>query len=810
MKQHQALAGLLMGGTAVLLASQPVWAAATLVTAVRVEQTNNGVQVILETQDGERPQIFTVNRGNAFVADITNAQLRLPQGNNLRKEKPGPGIDLVTVSQLDANSVRIIVTGTNNAPAGELTNREGEAITFNFGPNANNRAANSPVPNTLPSLANSPSTQANPTSPNTTAQTPTAQLPANQTPLVPNPQITYDRAGDPAPSAGTVQPVSPAPPFLPRAVAPPVGDIAVSELDPSGSVIDIGTNERIPRLLLRDAPVREVLTLLGRAANVNVVFIGNQGASAPGQAQQSGGQGQPPAGTSLDGTISLDIENEPLQDVFNTVLRITGLQANRQNRTVFVGSNLPEAASNLVVRSLRLNQVPVASAANFLTAQGAETQLPIERVQIQTIGEGAAARTVEIREPDIKVLRAQRGNGPLILSGLSVLADQRLNSITLVGDPRKVEIASAFLSQLDARRRQVAVNVKIIDVNLNNTDTVGTSFSFGIGGSFFSIDQGAATVNTGGVRPPTADQTRGSQLSPPVINSPITGDGFLDAQPEAPFGRSTAAPESFGSPLLQSGVLPRPPFGTNVNPFQPGVNSIDQQGRLTYSLPTLFQFPTRFLSALRAQVVSGNAKILTDPTLVIQEGETARVNLGQEVIVNQTVQQQGTGDNATFTVQTQKDTVGLVLQVQVNRIDDNGFVTLNINPSVTLPGTTSEIGGGIGGTVTISLLSRRDLQTGQIRMRDGQTLILSGIIQDQDRTTINKVPILGDIPIIGALFRSTSRFNQRNEVIALVTPQIIDDSGSAPFGYRYRPSPEVQQMLQRGGFNPPANNNGSR
>lgn len=802
MKQHQALAGLLMGGTAVLLASQPVWAAATQVTAVRVEQTNNGVQVILETKDGERPQIFTVNRGNSFVADITNAQLRLPQGNNLRKEKPGPGIDLVTVSQLDGNSVRVIVTGTNNAPAGELTNREGEAITFNFSPTATNRAANSPTPNTLPSLAN-------PTPPNTTAQTPTSQLPANQTPLVPNPQITYDRVGDPAPAAGTVQPVSPAPPFLPRAVAPPVGDIAVSELDPSGSVIDIGTNERIPRLLLRDAPVREVLTLLGRAANVNVVFIGAQGASAPGQTQPGAGPGQQPAGTSLDGAISLDIENEPLQDVFNTVLRITGLQANRQGRTVFVGSNLPEAASNIVVRSLRLNQVPVASAANFLTAQGAETQLPIERVQIQTIGEGAAARTVEIREPDIKVLRAQRGTGPLILSGLSVLADQRLNSITLVGDPRKVEVASAFLSQLDARRRQVAVNVKIIDVNLDNTDIASTSFSFGIGGSFFSIDQGAATVNTGGITPPTAAQTRNSLVNPPVIANPLQSEigPFLDAQPDAPFSRSTASPQSFGSPLLPNGILPRPPFGTNNNPFQPGVNSIDQQGQLTYTLPGLFQFPTRFLSALRAQVISGNAKILTDPTLVIQEGETARVNLGQEVIVNQTVQQQGTGDNATFTVQTEKDTVGLVLQVQVNRIDDNGFVTLNLNPSVTLPGTTSQIGGGIGGTVTISLLSRRDLQTGQIRMRDGQTLILSGIIQDQDRTTINKVPILGDIPIIGALFRSTNRFNQRNEVIALVTPQIIDDSGNAPFGYRYRPSPEVQQMLQRGGFNPPANNN---
>ena len=808
MKQHQELAGLFMAGTAVLLASQPVWAAATQVTGVSLKPTNNGVQVVLETQDGERPQIFTVNRGNSFVADITNTQLRLPEGKSFTQANPGPGIVSLAVTQLDANSIRVTVTGKSSPPSGQITSREAQAISFNFTGNGGNTAAvPAPAPLSLPSTppAEAAAAAQTPAPPN-----PIAQLPTNQTPLVPNPQITYDRVGEPAPAAGTVQPVSPAPPFLPRAVAPPVGDIAVSEVDPTASAIDLGTGERIPRLLLRDAPVREVVTLLARAANLNVVFVGGNQAATGQQGQaQPGGQGQ---GTSpsLDGTISLDIENEPLQDVFNTVLRITGLQANRNGRTIFVGSNLPEAASNIVVRSLRLNQVSSTDAANFLTAQGAETQLPITRVQIQTIGEGAAARTVETREPDIKVLRAQRGNGPLILSGLSILADSRLNSITLVGDPRKVEIASAFLTQLDARRRQVAINVKILDVNLNNNSDARASFSFGVGGSFFTFDNGTALVNFGGINPPNATTVRGSTFSPPVTTTPLPGDSlepFLDAQSNAPFSRSTGFPAQTTDPTFPFGVLPRAPFGTTVNPLQPGVNSIDQTGQITYSLPQLFQFPTRFLSLLQAQIISNNAKILTDPTLVIQEGETARLSLGQDVITNQTVQQNGTGQNATFTVTTEKGTVGLTLQLQVNRIDDNGFVTLNVNPSVTVPGDTSILNGGVGGSVTISLLSRRDLVSGQIRLRDGQTLILSGIIQDQDRTTVSKVPILGDIPIIGALFRNTNRTNQRNEVIALVTPQILDDSANSPFGYRYRPGPEVQQMLRRGGFNPPPNNN---
>ena len=356
-----------------------------------------------------------------------------------------------------------------------------------------------------------------------------------------------------------------------------------------------------------------------------------------------------------------------------------------------------------------------------------------------------------------------------------------------------------------------------MDVNLNNTDTANASFSFGVGGGFFTFDQGAAAINFGRANPPTTADVTTSVLSPPVIGtagrlfpSGVTVAPFFDAQSNAPFSRNNGFPSTLNDPNFPLGSLPRAPFGTNDNPLQPGITQITAN-QIEVGLPQLFQFPSRFLSLLQAQISSGNAKILTDPTLVIQEGETAKLNLGQEVITNQTVQSQSSGGTTTVTVSTEKGTVGLTLQIEVNRIDDNGFVTMNVNPSVTLPGPSSTIGAtNLTGSVVISLLSRRDLVSGQVRLRDGQTLILSGIIQDQDRTTIRKVPILGDIPIIGALFRSTSRQNQRQEVIALVTPQVLDDSANSPFGYRYRPSPEVQQLLQQRGFSPQPSNSQPR
>jgi type IV pilus assembly protein PilQ len=202
------------------------------------------------------------------------------------------------------------------------------------------------------------------------------------------------------------------------------------------------------------------------------------------------------------------------------------------------------------------------------------------------------------------------------------------------------------------------------------------------------------------------------------------------------------------------------------------------------------------LSALQAQITSGNAKILTDPTLVVQEGETATVNLTQEVVGNIRSETESSENVTTRTVTAEIREAGLILEIAISRIDDNGFISLAVNPRVTSIGGQQDLSVG-DNTNRIALLNVRQLSSGQIRLRDGQTLILSGIIQESDRTTVSKVPILGDIPILGALFRSTNRQNQRQEVIVLLTPQIIQDNEGSSFGYNYTPGRDARQLLQR-------------
>ncbi|MDR5639959.1 AMIN domain-containing protein [Thermosynechococcus sp. PP42] len=710
--------GLGVATTALVAASQtPTWATATEITGVRLVTAPNGIQLLFNVQGNLRPAVFTVNRGNASIADIPNSQLRLPQGGAFRQDNPAPGISSVEVVQLDAKTIRVTVNGISAAPIGEVIREGRDGLQINFI---------------------------------------TAQSPAG-------PQVApsgQPMAMPPGPSA--------VPPFLPRPVPPPVGDMLISPLNADPDVIQLGTNERIPRLLLREAPVREVLSLLARAANMNVVFPEGNG--------EAGGI-----------TISLDIENESVQDVFNYVLRVTNLKANRQGRTIFVGQALPPDAQNRIVRTIRLNQMRVFGAGSTTRKISSLAQTGgtigsggTTSGQAQTTAQTALNRETSTTEGDlqlgaVQLLEMYGANLPdtgssqaptgceqlqvpeaasgvvgqicrsSLLKGLEVVGDPRTNTVTLIGSPRKVEIATQLIQQFDIRKRQVMVNVKFIDVNLLRGRTANADLITNFGSSLWGaiLDPNGLTVIRG--------------TTPPIPGVPAP----------APL---TGAPGST-------------PVGNLLSDF---------------------------FAQLRLSIETGNATILTNPTLVIQEGSAAQVNLTQEIFsgIESTAAQQATGGGGAIATQQIRPIlrpVGVIFNVTVEQIDDNGFITLQLSPEVSAPSGTYDVvfpGAPAGSTGT--LLSQRRMESGRIRLRDGQTLMLAGIIQDQDRSLVTKIPILGDIPLLGRLFRREANQRQRNELVVMVTPKIVDDTQNAGFGYQYSPTPgSMPPNLQNQILQPP-------
>ncbi|HEY9778873.1 MAG TPA: TonB-dependent siderophore receptor [Leptolyngbyaceae cyanobacterium] len=110
------VSSLLLAIPVTVLVAPPVWADAIQVSAIRLQQTAKGLEIILETRDGQLPQVFTSSFGKTFVANIPNTQLALPQGKNFRQENPIPGIAAISLTQQGANSLRAIITGTSGLP----------------------------------------------------------------------------------------------------------------------------------------------------------------------------------------------------------------------------------------------------------------------------------------------------------------------------------------------------------------------------------------------------------------------------------------------------------------------------------------------------------------------------------------------------------------------------------------------------------------------------------------------------------------------------------------------------------------------
>ncbi|MEN9280584.1 MAG: AMIN domain-containing protein, partial [Gloeomargarita sp. DG_1_4_bins_134] len=469
---------------ALVVLAQPALAGTAKITEVQLKPVGNNLAIVLKTQGGKQMQVLGSRQGNNWVAEIPNAELQLPQGQ-FQQEQPIAGINSVKVAPLSDGGVRLTVEGTSKNVTGRIGQRTDGQVSFLIEPQR--------VAQAQPKAAA-------------------------------NPPLAQAEATDPTPRPGTDSPrtippnlpqgPNPLPPLLPRAVAPPVGDIAISQVNVGAEIIDLGPKgaTRIPRLVLRDAPVREVLTLLARAAGLNLVYVPDTEKVTVRETELAEITGGFRLQTKEEGTVerevgqttvSLDIENEAAQNVLNYVLRVARLRANKVGNTLFVGRNLPAEADNVISRTLRINQATAAGLAGHLASQGAE----VYRTVVETVlvtnqvvaspGSPPVVQSFPQEQVRVERIAAPAGVTNAVLTGLRAVVDARTNAITLTGPARLVEIASATAAQLDVRKRQAMVNVKVIDVVLNNNQAQGFSMSFGKNDTFFRFDNGAAVINFG-------------------------------------------------------------------------------------------------------------------------------------------------------------------------------------------------------------------------------------------------------------------------------------------------------------------------
>ena len=590
------------------------------------------------------------------------------------------------------------------------------------------------------------------------------------------------------------------PPLQPRAVAPPVGDMAVGTMLLTNSSY-LNVSGPPVTMTLRNAPARDVLMALSRLGGYGFVFVEDS----------KKGDNAAPNVFASQLPISISFRNENYGQALNSALLAAGLQAKRQGNTILAGpSVLGKTFGAQLSKVYRLNQVSANSAADYLANLGAQVKKTYEvTTAVSTgIGQGnnvalSAASSTTVYDSTSEVKSYGADAGPLL--GLLVTTDPRLATITLVGEPRVVTVAESYLRQLDLRQRQVALSVKIMDVSLGNNAAIDNSFAVRWGNNFIVNDQGQMVGAFNSLLPPRTDAFGRSY--PNDVTFEIDEQGRITA--EAPTG------------INVSGGAQR---GTSPYPSQPDASIFKEA---TKRNPGLAYNRNNFYNFVNATIRSSNTKVLASPTLILSENaeelrkgeDTLPINIaslssggsgnnsssssssgsdnnatigrtkanesyvtvGEQVITNYTVTTgtQGNGNSCqpTFGI------AGLTFGARISKIDDNGFVTFSMSPAITAA-LRQQVVPGCG---PIDVLAVRRLDTGSARVRDGQTLIMTGVISDADRQEVSKWPILGDVPIIGQFFRSSNNNRAKRELVIMVTPRIINDNEGGNFGYGYQP-----------------------
>src|SRR5207344_2149749 len=461
-------------------------------------------------------------------------------------------------------------------------------------------------------------------------------------------------------------------------------DQYVVEVQPARKAVQKAEEKRVytgERLTLnfQDIETRAVLQLLADASGQNIVVS-----------------------DSVQGSVTLRLQNVPWDQALDIVLRTKGLDK-RRNDNVIIVAPTEELASREKAE---------------LAAHADVQDLAPLRTEYLQVNYAKAA--------DLPTLiKSQGGSGSGLLSKRgTVSVDDRTNTLLLQDSADRLDDIRRLVGTLDIPIRQVQIEARIVIVSDDFTRELGARAGFS-GFDFFSNNLG---------------YTSGSALA----NDQALGD-FLDRQ-------NDTDPTNDGPPaFIGSTDINTPPARYNVN-----LPVANPAGSIAYMLLGKDFLIDLELSAAQAE---GRGEVISTPRVITANQREASIEQGVEIPY-----QESASSGAT-TISFKKAVLSLKVTPQVT--PDNRII-LDLNVKKDSVGQV--IVGGAGQQVPS--IDTREITT-QVLVNDGQTVVLGGILETERRESEKKVPYLGDVPVLGRIFKTTGRTNNKDELLIFVTPKIL-------------------------------------
>jgi len=307
---------------------------------------------------------------------------------------------------------------------------------------------------------------------------------------------------------------------------------------------------------------------------------------------------------------------------------------------------------------------------------------------------------------------------------ISIEAHESTNTLVITAQPDMLRSLEAVIRQLDRPRAQVHIEAIIVEVYETEGVSLGVQW-FSEQGGFTQFTNGPASITNVAAGVIAAEDIPGAKGST-VTNS----DGTITVNPDQPDtkGDYNLIAEALGS---VSGMM----FGVMKNDWGAIIQAVSQDT---------------------------NANILATPSITTLDNEEAYFLVGQEVPIL-TGSTAGSNNNNPFqTVDRQEVGIKLLVTPQIN---EGSGVQLTIEQEV------SSVSGATGVDIGIN---KREIKT-TVMADSGATIILGGLIDEDVQESVQKVPLLGDIPFIGHLFKSTSNSTRKRNLMVFIKPTIIAD-----------------------------------
>jgi len=307
-------------------------------------------------------------------------------------------------------------------------------------------------------------------------------------------------------------------------------------------------------------------------------------------------------------------------------------------------------------------------------------------------------------------------------SGMRVASDENTNSLVIIASPEDFRVIMSVVEKLDIRRKQVFVEVVILEMASEDTYDFGLGYHTGVPGNDGSYSIYSAQLNGSSL-----------SLSPDALSGLAMGV----------FGKSFDV--GYTNPVTgETESLGIPAFGVALNAIQ----------------------------------ADSRVNIISTPNVLTMDNEEAQFIVGRNIPFPVST---GRDSNNNPIVSYQREDVATTLKV-TPQINESNFVTLEVYQEVQ---EIEEDSQGLDVSSAGFITSKRSTET-TVVVRDNQTVVLGGLIGTTDTQVESKIPLLGDLPLIGTLFRGRRTVSRKTNLLIFLTPHVIDDPEDLEEVYRVK------------------------